>query len=57
MYHRFPHELFYSLPKDKSLDWSKFKAFADNKINVDKKLKTVYGRLENSVGKGENAGY
>ena len=28
-----------------------------HKINVGKKLKTVYGRLENIVGKGEKAGY
>ena len=28
-----------SLPNDKILDWSKFKAFADEKINVNEKLK------------------
>ena len=33
------------------------KAFADNKINVTEKLKFVLGRVENSVGKGENVGY
>ena len=27
------------------------------KINVAQKLKFVYGRVENIVGKGENAGY
>ena len=48
---------FDSLPNNKDLGWSKFKAFADDKINVGKKLKTVYGRVENIVGKGENAGY
>ena len=31
-------------------------AFVDNKINVAKKLKFVLQRLENIVGKGENAG-
>ena len=45
-----------SLPNDKILDWSKLKAFADDKINVTEKLKFVLGRVENIVGKGENAG-
>ena len=39
------------LPKDKILDWSKLKAFADDKINVTKKLKFVVGWVENIVGK------
>ena len=39
------------------LDWSIFKALAENKINIGKTLKTVYGKVENIVGKGENAGY
>ena len=47
--------LFKSLPNDKILDWSKLKAFADDKC--DKKLKIVLGRVENIVGKGENACY
>ena len=46
-----------SLPNDKILNWSKLKAFADDKINVTVKLKFVLGRVENIVGKGENAGY
>ena len=46
-----------SLPKDKILDWTKLKAFADDKINVTEKLKSVLGRVENIVGKGENARY
>ena len=33
------------------------KTYADNKINVTKKLKFVLGKVENIVGKGENAGY
>ena len=45
------------LPYDKILDWSKLKAFADEKINVTQELKFVSGRKENIVGKGENAGY
>ena len=46
-----------SLPNNKILDWSKFKTFADDAINVTEKLKFVLGRVENIVGKGENAGY
>ena len=45
------------LPNNKNLDLSKLKAFADDKINVTEKLKIVLGRIENIVGKGENAGY
>ena len=48
---------FNSLPDDKVLDWSNLKAFADDKINETEKLKFVMGRIENIVGKGENAGY
>ena len=33
------------------------KAFADNNLNVYQKLKFALGRVENIVGKGENAGY
>ena len=46
-----------TLPNDKIKDWSKLKAFADDKINVTKKLKCVLGRVENIVGKGDNAGH
>ena len=45
-----------SLPNDKFLDWSKLKAHADDKINLAEKLKFVLGRVENGMGKGENAG-
>ena len=48
---------FRSLPNNKILDLSKFKAVADDKINVGQKVKTVYGWMENIVGKGGNAGY
>ena len=48
---------FNSLLNDKNSDWSKLKVFADNKINVTEKLKFVSERVENIVGKGENAGY
>ena len=46
-----------SLPNDKILDKSKFKALADDKINVTEKLKFGSERIENIVGKGKNAGY
>ena len=46
-----------SLQNDKILDWSKLKAFADNKINVAEILKFVLKRAENIVEEGENAGY
>ena len=42
---------------DKNSVWSKLKAFADDKINVIWRLKFAWGREENNVGKGENAGY
>ena len=48
---------FNSIPNDRILDRSKFKGFADNKMNVTENLKFVKGRVENTVGKGENAGY
>ena len=48
--------LFKTLPNDKILDLSKFKAFADDKIIPTQKLKFVLGTVENFVGKRENAG-
>ena len=48
---------FNSLWHCKILDWSKLRAYADDKINVTEKLKFVLGRVENIVGKGENAVY
>ena len=50
-------EVFNPLPDDKYLDWSKFKAFEDNTVNVIAKLKFVLGRVEDFVGKGKNAGF
>ena len=46
---------FNSAPKDKISDLLQFKVFADDKIRVTRKLKFVVGRLENIVGKRENA--
>ena len=34
---------------------TKLKAFADNKLNVAKMKISLYGRVKNTVGKGENA--
>ena len=45
------------LPNNKILDQSKLKAFADDKINSTEKSKLVLRRVENFVGKGENAEY
>ena len=35
----------------------KLKAFADDKLNVARMLISLLHRMENTVGKGENAGY
>ena len=43
------------LPDDNILDWSKLKAFADDKLNVTKMIISVFDRVENIVGKGEIA--
>ena len=46
-----------SLPNDKILDWFKLKAFEDNRLNMNQKINFVLRRIENIVGKGENADY
>ena len=46
-----------SLPNETILDWSKLKVFEDNILKVSLTTKFVPDRLENIVGKGENAGY
>ena len=46
-----------SLPNNKILDQSKLKAFADDKITVTQKMKFAWRRVENIVGKEENADY
>ena len=51
------YRLFNSLPNDKFQDLLKLKAFAEDKTNVAEKLTFVFGRVENIVGKGENAGH
>ena len=47
----------YSLPNDKILDVKKLKAIADDKFNVGKIVISLFDRVENIVGKGENAAY
>ena len=46
-----------ALPNNKILLCSKLKALADNKIDVVKMMISLLERVENTVGKGENAGY
>ena len=50
-----------SLPNDNILDVTKLIAFADEKLNVAKmmifSLLYMVDQVENTVGKGENAGY
>ena len=43
-------------PPVKIFGWSKLKAFADGRINVSKRLKLAFRRVENIAVKGENAG-
>ena len=44
---------FISFPNEKNLDWSKLKAFADDKINLTRKLKFDLEWVENIVEKNE----
>ena len=47
-----------SLTNYKILDWSKFKAFADDKFKVAKMMISVFDGVENNIKeKRENAGY
>ena len=45
-----------SLPNDKILDVTKLKASADDKLNVAQMMIFLFDRVENTGGKGENAG-
>ena len=45
------------LPNDKILDMTKLRTFADDKLNVAEIKISLYDRVENTVEKGENAGY
>ena len=48
---------FNPLSHDNILDVTKFKAFADDKFIVSRMMISLIDRVENTVGKGENAGY
>ena len=43
-----------SLPNDKILDVTKLKAFADDKLHEAQMMISVFERIENILGKGEN---
>ena len=45
------------LPDDKISNWSKFKAFADDKIKVTENLKFVLQKAKNIVREEENAAH
>ena len=47
---------FDSLQHDNILNVTKFKAFAEDKFNVAKMMISLFDRVENTVGKGENTG-
>ena len=47
--------LFLSFPHNKIFDLTKLKAFADNKLNVTKKIIFVCDKVEIIVGKGDIA--
>ena len=47
---------FNPLPDNKISEWSKLRAFADDKLNVTENIKVVFRRIEKIVGKEENAG-
>ena len=48
---------FNSLSNDTILGMSKFKASADDKFDVAEMIEFVFKRVENTLGKGENAVY
>ena len=50
-------QCFNPLSNGKILDMTKLKAFADDKLNVAKMTISLYDTVENTMGKGENAGY
>ena len=44
-------------PNEKILDKTKLKAIADDKLNITVMMISLFDRVENTVGKWENAGY
>ena len=49
--------VFNPLPCNKIFDMTKLKALGEDKLNVAKMTICVFDREQNTVGKGENAGY
>ena len=47
---------FKPLPDDNILGFPTLKAFADDKWNVTQNVKVVFYRIEDTIGKEENAG-
>ena len=47
---------FNSLPNDEILALSKLKAFADDNLHRVQLMEFLFNRIENIMGKGENAG-
>ena len=45
------------LKYNKILDYSKLKAFAEKKWKADQMINFALDKVDNIVGKGENAGY
>ena len=45
-----------SLPNDNFLDLTKLKAFADDELNFPEMMISLFDRVENTAGKGENVG-
>ena len=50
------HLVLNSVPNNEIVGLSKFKAFADDILDVYQKLKFALGWVENTVGEGENVG-
>ena len=45
------------IPGLQNFTWTKLKVFADDKIDVVRMMISLLDRVENTMGKGENAGY
>ena len=45
------------LPKDNFFEWIKLKALAEDNLDITEIVIYVFNRVENILGKGENAGY
>ena len=50
------YKMFNPLPHDKIFEVTKLKVFADDKWNVAAMTIFLFDKVENTVGKGENAG-